>query len=142
MTDIAKLVFFGLGGDTVYYSAGSRSYGYGTPDNPHAADKDIPDGTPVIDITIDGVDLRWIVKGPLVNVDLEDDAVESCPKVSSFMSDTLNKNFNGLPKLHDEVKKDTGRGPLDMVSIKEYVQGWIEHGARVGHYENNTIVWD
>ena len=50
---IAKLVCFGQGGDSVEYGSGCSGSGYGTPENPHAAnpgpDCIIPDGTPAID---------------------------------------------------------------------------------------------
>ncbi len=45
----AKLVTFGNGGDTVHFTRGCCSQGYGSPERPHAADpanKNIPDGTP------------------------------------------------------------------------------------------------
>ena len=72
----AKLVTFGAGGDSVHFTRGCYSQGYGTPERPHAADpatKNIPDGTPVVD-TRPAVNTKegfaWAIKGPLVDVDL------------------------------------------------------------------------
>ena len=33
-------------------------------------------------------------------------------------------------------------GPLDSVSISKYINGWRDHGARIGHYRNGVIVWE
>ena len=151
-TRIAKLVEFGNGGDTVYFAKGSRCEGYGSPENPHAAaphdDLTIPDGTPAVDVrpaieTDDGY--RWVFKGPLVNVDLPESEVDRCPQPDSLMACAMAGNEFGtllaLQECHRHSSPATA-GPLDSVSTGVFVQGWREHGARIGHYQNGAIVWD
>lgn len=147
----AKLVTFGRGGDTVYYSRNCHSTGYGNPDNPHAADPanhDIPDGTPVIDKrpaveTTEG--FRWVVRGPMVDVDLEDGAVDRLPEPSPVMQAAMSGNSYGalltIHAAHKIIRKDEP-GPLDSVSIREYIEGWRKVGARIGAYQNGMIVWE
>lgn len=151
-TEPAKLVTFGAGGDTVYYSRGSYSQGYGTPERPHAADpakKNIPDGTPVVDTTA-AVNTKegfaWALKGPLVDVDLAEGACNPLElDKDSFVagaSAATNKTFAFLLALQMTAKHGIPkRGPLDYVSIAEYAHSWKEHGARIGHYEAGKIVW-
>ena len=151
-TEPAKLIIFGAGGDTVYYSHGSYSQGYGTPENPHAANpttKNIPDGTPVIDTSAVGKTregVAWALKGPLVNVDLADG--ECTPleiDKDSFVAGAAaatDRTFAFLLALQMAAKHGVPkRGPLDHVSVAEYALGWKEHGARIGHYEAGKIVW-
>jgi hypothetical protein len=84
--DIAKLVTFGRGGDTVYFGAGCTSSGYGSPDRPHAAESRdgliFPDGCPVIDkrAAVDTPEgYHYVFSGPMVNVDLPDGHIDACP---------------------------------------------------------------
>lgn len=144
----AKLVCFGLGGDSVEYGGGCRGSGYGSPERPHAAaGENIPDGTPVIDkrpavATPEGT--AWVFKGPMCNPDLPDDVVEECPEPSQALAAGVSGNGYGtLLAIHGLHKiRNSSPGPLDYVSIRKYVEGWREHGARIGHYENGAIVWD
>lgn len=147
MDRVAKLVTFGRGGDTVYLGKGSTISGYGKPENPHAAKGEtIPDGTPVIDTraateTTEGI--AWVFKGPMVDPDLPDGACDSCPQPSEVLAGGLTGGFRNMAALHmlSRAKKEK-RGPLDHVSVSEYVQGWREHGARIGSYQNGVIVWE
>ena len=151
-TEPAKLITFGAGGDTVYYSHGSYSQGYGTPEKPHAANpttKNIPDGTPVIDTTPaaktrEGV--AWALTGPMVNVDLakgECNPMEiNKDSLVAGAAGATNRTFAFLLALQIVAKNGVPkRGPLDYVSIAEYALGWKEHGARIGHYEADKIIW-
>ena len=147
-----KLVTFGRGGDSVYFSGGSACQGYGTPENPHAANpttKNIPDGTPVIDTTPavktrEGV--AWALKGPMVNVDLAEGECNPMEinkdSLVAGAAAATNGTFAFLLALQIVAKNGVPtRGPLDYVSIAEYALGWKEHGARIGHYEADKIIW-
>lgn len=149
----AKLVTFGEGGDTVYYGRGCTGTGYGNPENPHAArpsaDCIIPDGTPAIDkrpaiATDDGY--RWVFRGPMVNVDLDDGGYDPCPQPSALFAGAMAEgggSYGTMLALQACSRANSEpRGPLDSVSIREYVDGWRDHGARIGHYENGQIVCD
>ena len=152
----AKLVVFGLGGDSVYLGSRKTTYGsststitgYGSPDKPHAADfsKDdryAPDGTYAIDITADGCDVMWSVRGPMVDVDLDDGAVDPCPTATEPVASALDIGFGGLLTRHKAHKaRSSAPGPLDKVSIAEHVASWREHGARIGRYLNGSIRWE
>lgn len=151
---IAKLVEFGRGGDVVELARGSRCSGYGTPENPHAADPKsyiFPDGTPAIDKrpAIDTeAGYRWVFRGPMVDVDLEPGAVDAIGDISdnimvrAMMNDPGNE-FGTLAAMqiaHTATKREPG--PLDFVDIATYIEGWRAVGARIGHYQDNAIVWD
>ena len=156
----AKLVTFGQGGDTVHL-AGERHpaetgfsvthatiEGYGTPERPHAADPskcDIPDGTPAVDMreaVLTKQGFNWVFKGPLVDVDIPENGAVPLPECEGVFAEALALNtpiFGALLALQAAKGKD--RGPLDSVSVAEYIDGWKRHGARVGHYEKGQIVW-
>ncbi len=147
----AKLVEFGRGGDSVEYGGGCSGSGYGTPENPHAAQPDndciIPDGTPAIDkrAAIDTPEgYSWVFKGPMVDVNLPEGGREDCPQPSALFASAVAGNDYGkllaLQVVHRH-KADTP-GPLDYVCLSEYVEGWRNHGARIGHYRDDQIVWD
>jgi hypothetical protein len=129
--NIALLVTFGRGGDTVYCSDRYIS-GYGSPENPHAAapneGKIFPDGTPAIDVckaVETNIGFRYAISGPLLDVNLHDGEINECPDPSPI--------FASAVKLI---------GPLDSVGIVDYIRGWKEHGARIGAYKNNRIIWE
>lgn len=88
---VAKLIEFGCGGDRVEYGGGCFGSGYGTPENPRAAQPDddciIPDDTPAIDkrAAIDTPEgYSWVFKGPMVDVDLPKDDRKDCPQPSAL----------------------------------------------------------
>lgn len=162
----AKLVVFGAGGDTVHlgrtllftdghgkqtYSGSATVQGYGDPERPHAADPDkynIPDGTPALDLreavrTPEGY--KWVFKGPMVDVELADGEAEPFKPGDLCITRSLaeaNGSFAAMLALQAVSKYGRQkRGPLDQVSIAEYLLGWQEHGARIGHYEKGRIVW-
>lgn len=147
MADVVKLVCFGQGGDTLHYADGGTCSGYESPDRPHAAaGKDIPDGTPAIDkrAAIDTEEgFRWVFRGPMVNPAIPDGETERCPDPSPVMVAGLSGAFVGLVADHMASRhKGEPRGPLDYVSVAEYVRGWREHGARIGAYRGGAIVWE
>ncbi|XZE35344.1 hypothetical protein SH501x_000834 [Pirellulaceae bacterium SH501] len=148
---VAKLVCFGEGGDSVEWGKGCRSSGYGNPERPHAAepgdDREFPDGTPVIDKrpavkTPEGY--AHVFRGPIVNVDLEDDEVEELPAVSGIMAGAMVEaggEYGSLLAVHVTQPKSKPRA-LDFVSKKQYIEGWREVGARIGFYKGGKIVWE
>ena len=151
--ETAKLVTFGRGGDTVYYSANSRCEGHGSPEQPHAARCDdgrtIPDGCPVIDMlpavqTAEGV--RWVIRGPMVNVDLPDGEISRCPQPSDLLASALVAAGGelGVLLVLQAGQRANGQqpGPLDSVSVDDYVRGWRAVGARIGRYLGDQIVWE
>lgn len=154
----AKLVVFGGGGDTVYLSANAHISGYGSPERPHAAecrdgkDLDIPDGCPAVDLreaikTTEG--FNWVIKGPMVNIDLDDGARSDLALKDRDMGivgaiAAGSPEFSSLLQLQraHEGKRTEKAGPLDHVAIPEYLDGWRAHGAKVGEYQGGTIVWE
>lgn len=147
--DIAKLVRFGRGGDTVYFGGGSRSEGYGSPERPHAAtvrpDRLIPDGTPVVDVraaVVTPEGFQWVFRGPMLNPDLPDGEVSELGDPGIMAAALAGSQYGDLLAIHVTDKKPGTAGPLDYVGIAQYVKGWREHGARIGHYLNGTIQWE
>ena len=149
----AKLVCFGNGTDVVYYGSGCTGSGYGSPEQPHAAQPDdgciIPDGTPAIDkrpALKTAAGYSWVFKGPLLDPDLPDGSIDHCPDLreSIVARAILSEPENGYaPHLALQLAhKGPKAGPLDSVSIPEYVIGWKSVGARIGRYQSGRIVWD
>lgn len=145
---VAKLVKFGRGGDTVYYGQGRTSSGYGNPDKPHAASgEDIPDGTPAIDTreaTETEAGYKWVFKGPMLNPDIADGERDECPEPSLTMVGGLQGAYLSSAALALAHKRSGSKepGPLDFVGVREYVDGWRRHGARIGQYQGGRIVWE
>jgi hypothetical protein len=153
---IVRLVVFGRGGDSVYYAPDGQSTctgsGYGSPDNPHAADFSadhkladiVPDGTPVIDLTVDGCDIMYAVRGPMVDVRLADGEVDRLTDGRSVVTAGMDAGFGGLLTYHDMQRAVAPKklGSLDSVSVPYHVQAWREHGARIGQYMDREIVWE
>ena len=147
---IAKLVEFGRGGDIVHYDENCHGSGYGDPEHPHAAKIDegleIPDETIAIDkrdAAETPVGFKWVFSGPMVNVDLPDGECEACPAPSNIMASAMIGNqFGTMIAVHATSKVKQKRGSLDKVSIKEYVDGWRNHGARIGRYRGGNIIWE
>lgn len=150
--DIIKLVSFGRGGDSTEYGKGCHGSGYGSPERPHAADPakhTIPDGTFAIDKR-DAVEtpagFALVFNGPMVDVDLPDGESSECPEPSEIMAGAMSQSGNSfgtllaLQSAHKATKKTPG--PLDFVSISEYVAGWRSVGARIGQYTAGQIVWE
>lgn len=147
-TPIPKLVQFGAGGDSVQYGRYYTCSGYGTPESPHAAAPEtVPDGTPVIDKraaikTPEGY--SWVFRGPMVNVDLPPGGQDRCLTINPLFASAMAENeFGGLLALQTtHLTASEEPGPLDCVSIAEYIAGWREHGARIGTYQDGRIVWE
>lgn len=152
---IAKLVCFGRGGHSIdfgridhgSYSSTSRLSGYCSPDNPPVSrdDCEIPDGTPVID-KLPAIETEagyaWVFKGPMVDVDLVDGDCDECPQPSALFATAVAENaYGGLLAVHAVGRLAGKRGALDSVSLREYIEGWREHGGRIGEYQGGRIIW-
>lgn len=150
----AKLVTFGRGGDTVEYSRWEHGSGYGSPENPHAADPtshEIPDGCPVIDMrpAVDaGPGVAMAISGPMVNVDLEPGEVDAlCDTTPNLMAATMKAepgNAFGALLVNQEFARAQGRkyGPLDSVDLETYISLWREAGARIGTVQGGEFIWE
>jgi hypothetical protein len=89
------------------------------------------------------VGFNWAFSGPMVNVDLKDGEIDACPELSEiFASAVSNNQFGTMLAVHKATKVKQKRGALDKVSIKEYVDGWRDHGARIGRYRGGNIIWE
>lgn len=144
---VARLVKFGRGMDTVYYTGGMRASGYGNSGSPHAA-KGVPAGVVAVDLTpaletVEG--FKWVFRGPMVNVDLPEGEVNRLGRVKdSPMVNALKQgNYGNLIRMHEEQEARGERSGLDEVSLEEWVEGWRQLGARVGRYnEVGEIDWE
>jgi hypothetical protein len=147
--EVAKLVKFGNGGDTIYYSKGSTCSGYGTPERPHAAEgKDIPDGTPCIDMRepcARSAGIKLSISGPMVNVDLAPGQVSRAGKITGIFAHAVTSEpgnqFGQLINLHNSLEGKAEYGALDDVAIDIYLALWRAVGARIGNYQDNQPVW-
>ena len=63
--------------------------------------------------------------------------------VDPIMAQAMAGNtFGQLLALHGATKACSSEpGPLDSVSISEYLRGWRLRGARIGHTSGRSIVW-
>lgn len=150
----AKLLHFGKRGHTLHGSNVS-SQGYEDPESfvkPYhwwAHPKDqmslhwggwvIPEsGIPVVDVRAaveTDAGYSWVFKGPLLDVDIADGEIERLPDVSPFMLPAV-EAYGQVGALAETIKarRTAKAGPLDGVGIADYVQGWREHGARIGRF--------
>lgn len=150
----AKLVVFGREGDTVHYGRAPGSIcgkctgtGYGKPDRPHAAEN-LPAGVLCLDLlpaieTDEG--FRHAIRGPMVDVDLPDEEVSRCPDPSPIFAAAVAENQFGYLLALNEIHRRTSAapGPLDHVSITQYVAGWKKLGARIGRTLGNGLIdWE
>ncbi len=141
-----KLVKFGNGGSTVYYSRHHTCSGYDRPETWKPGSDIVPDGCPVVDVraaveTPSGY--RWVFNGPMVDVDLES-GIDRCPQPSALMATAMISGGSefGQLMLLQAVSDPSEAGPLDSVDIATYLDGWREHGARTGQVLDGAIVWD
>lgn len=168
---VAKLLKFTVTGHQLYYSQEGYSNchcsGYEDPESfpkpyhwwadpadkisTHFAGYQFADeGIPVLDLR-DAVNTpegrRWVFKGPMLDVDLEDGAIDTLPEVSPIMLPAVAAFGQTVALLETRAAQSRGvAGPLDSVSVSEFVKGWREHGAKVGrcYVENGTcrIEWE
>lgn len=108
------------------------------------------DGVPVLDKR-DAIETAnghaWVFKGPMLNVDLPEGKIEHLGDVSPIMVPVI--AAYGMVDAVGETKQaaKTGlAGPLDEVPLGMYIQGWLEHGARLGRFTldqegNGHIEW-
>jgi hypothetical protein len=147
MSRFGKLLAFGNGGHSIHYSNAHLS-GY---DRPETFDgwNDVENGCPVLDkrpaiATPEGY--RWVFKGPMVSVDLVDAEVSKCPDLADNMMvqamQTDGSNTFGALATLQMAHSGSEPGPLDFVSIRQYIDGWRRFGARVGVVQNGKIVWE
>lgn len=154
---VAKLVCFGRGGHTIDFgryewapghTATCTLSGYCSPDKPPQSNWEdvIPDGCPVVDklpAIETAAGYAWVFKGPMVDVDLLDGDCSECPQPSELFAGAMAGNsYGSLLAVHEITRQTQKRGALDHVSIREYIDGWREHGARIGRYESGRIVWE
>lgn len=168
---IPKLVTFGAGGSTVYYGrppevpgqgyqmGASQLQGYEKPetffavskwwahDYLTATDPAQYEGVPFVDMRAavnQSAGFRMALHGPMVDVDLADEAVKECPQPSDLFASamlTQGGEFGSLLVMQ-AVAKATDRqapGPLDAVSVKEFLRRWKEAGAPVGYIESGEF---
>ncbi len=165
---VAKLLSFGAGGHMIHATNQTCS-GYCSPEDfcalyhwwthpagqmsSHWSDYEVPaGGIPCIDkraAVETPAGRAWAFAGPLVDVDLPDGEAEDCPEPSPFLAAGVAGNAYGSLLGLQAAQRATGakRCALDSVSIAEYIQGWREHGARIGRAYRNPdgsgrIVWE
>lgn len=98
--------------------------------------------------TVDeGVLINGALNGPMVNVDLNDGAVDRCPDPDPLLvgalveSADLSGNWGMAGPVAKRAADPEWRG-LDTVSLPEYLQFWRERGARVGRRVLTQIRWE
>ena len=141
-----KLLSFGEGGHSIDFGSGWTLSGYDEPETFDGWD-DVPEGCPVLDKR-PAMDTKegywWVFRGPMVNVDLPEGEVdrlrisEDNPMIHAMLSGSGNL-FGALAALHITSKEPVG--PLDYVSTKDYIKGWVNLGAKEGVVKNRSIFW-
>lgn len=81
----------------------------------------------------------WVFRGPMVNVKLQDGNISRLGEVSPIMLPAIAAyGMIGALAENHKAAKENKAGPLDDVSVAEYVRGWVEHGARLGIFTVNA----
>jgi hypothetical protein len=85
----------------------------------------------------------------MVNVDLPSGEIVKCPDLSRSLVAQAVKQDGGNPfgtwvRIHEAVteKVPDAPGPLDYVSIDEFVKLWRKAGARVGVVHDGKFMWE
>lgn len=157
----AFLISFGLGGHTVEtgetWREGTRVKGhisgYDSPESferaLERAEKDsYPPlaGVPVLDKrAVLNEHPEFSLRSPLVDVDLPNGKVDRIDtRAARNMLPGLSGGFDVLAAaaICHEGKEEPG--PLDSVSLRDYVAWWVSRGARLGHMDETglRIVWN
>ena len=154
MKNTARVLSFGKGGHTIYYSGHGTCSGYCDPESfinrdNHSDEVWPSDGVPVVDMR-SAVDTKegwsWVFKGPMLDPDIKDGEVDKCPALEPFHVVAFSGFGSALlAGVSSQLTKERA-GALDSVSTKEWVEGWRNHGARVGRCfvkdNQTTIVWE
>ena len=151
-----KLVTFGRGGATVYFSKWSQLQTYDSREQFFKASKwwahnyetirDVSqyEGVPFCDKTKaveSDAGFKFAIRGPMVNVDLPTGKISECPQPSEFLAAGVSEEFKTLLAMQVLSKaRKVKAGPLDEVSISEYLDGWREYGATIGTIRNGKFV--
>lgn len=84
-------------------------------------------------------------KSPLVDVDLQEGEIDRINTDSArTMLPGLSGGFETLAALAIAHEGKSEPGPLDSVSVSDYVRWWRERGARLGHMDKTgtRIIWE
>lgn len=159
----AHLISFGLAGHLVYTSdtwkdgcrVKGQISGYDTPESfvnalSRGEKSSYPPlgGVPVLDkraVLRDQPALA--IKSPLVDVDLEDGAIDRIDTGSArALLPGLSGQFEtlaGMAIVHALAGKKEP-GPLDSISLATFIEWWTSRGARLGHMDDDglTIIWN
>jgi len=157
----AYLVSFGLGGHSVdtaeTWKDGTRSKGHISGyDSPESFECALERGEkaeypPLARVPV--LDKRHILRrkpglalrSPLVDVDLEDGAIDRVDtKAARLMLPALSGGFEVLAGRASAHEGKPEPGPLDSVSLGDFIVWWVSRGARLGHMDEQglRIVWN
>jgi len=146
-----SLICFGLGGHTLYYRNNRTLQGYLRPNDVSVEEAKEWEDCPVLDIrgalnTEAG--RKWVLIGPMVNPDLPPGEctrlqVGPVTPLEHILLEDSENPIGKLYRLHLACTLTNSKpGPLDRVSVEEYIQGWRKVGAKSGRVVGGRIVWD
>lgn len=155
----AVLVSFGLGGHTITCKAGVAVQGYESPESfckrleaGHYSKEPDPisfEDCPVLDkCSLLRKKPMLAIASPLPSASLEAGEVDRLDTRHSFVAQAMasdsGNGFGQLVRAHEACTKARPKepGPLDSISIPDYVQWWRARGARVGRIQGSSIVWE
>ena len=156
----AFLVSFGLGGHSVEivdtWRDGTRDKGhisgYDSPESlERALEREEKDSYPPL-AGVPVLDKRAVLKehpelsfhSPLVDIDLPDGSVDRIDtKAARNMLPGLSGGFDLLAAQAIAHEGKDEPGPLDSVSVSDFINWWVSRGARLGHMDDagRRIVW-
>lgn len=156
----AHVISFGLGGHSVEVSNtwkdGTRTKGHISGyDSPESFERELAwgdkDGYPPL-AGVPVIDKRAVLekhpvysfKSPLVDVELEDGTIDRIDaKAAQSMLPGLSGGFDTLAAAAIAHEGNPEPGPLDSVSVGDYLRWWAQRGARLGRMDDEglRIVW-
>ncbi len=156
----AFLICFGLGGHFVEtvetWKDGTRVKGHTSGyDSPESFERTLAGGekagypplggVPVLDKrAVLRADPMLSFRGPLVDVDLKDDAIDRVDTAAARnMLLGLSGGFDTLAAAAIAHAGKPEPGPLDSVSVQALITWWVDRGARLGRMDETgtRIVW-
>ena len=163
----AHLLWFGLGGHVIDFTsssdyvqpdgtvAGPNKCTLSGYDSPESFERSLKEGKKSTVGSLAGVpvlDKRAIlrekpslaIRAPLLDVSVKDGEIDRFDaKTARNMLPFMDSGFRGMAALGIVGAKGDGPGPLDSVSVRDYIAWWSKNGARTGRMSDDglSIVW-
>lgn len=81
--------------------------------------------------------VKYVINGPMVNVDLGPGEKQLAPEIPEYMMAALQGGFQAIAQ-----NEKINPGSLDYVDMQTHIKNWVNLGAKVGQVKNGKVEWD